>query len=204
MTTRTEATHLPDPPIARFLFADTRASILWLIVRVWVGWQWLEAGLHKLEDPQWMQTGEALRGFWQRAVAIPEAPARPLITYDWFRAFLQLLLDIDAHTWFSKVIVFGELAVGLGLIVGCLVGFAAFGGALMNWTFLMAGTTSSNPVLLPLGILLILAWKNAGYIGVDRFLLPMLGTPWKPGKLFQSGEGSGEGRQPEEPVVVGR
>ncbi len=29
-----------------------------------------------------------------------------------------------------------------------------------------------------LWILLILAWKNAGYIGLDRFFLPALGTPW--------------------------
>ncbi len=28
-------------------------------------------------------------------------------------------------------------------------------------------------------ILLILAWKNAGYLGLDRYLLPALGTPWK-------------------------
>jgi thiosulfate dehydrogenase [quinone] large subunit len=26
----------------------------------------------------------------------------------------------------------------------------------------------------------ILAWKVAGYYGVDRVLLPMLGTPWRP------------------------
>ena len=30
-----------------------------------------------------------------------------------------------------------------------------------------------------LGVLLVLAWKNAGYIGLDRFLLPLLGTPWQ-------------------------
>ena len=30
-----------------------------------------------------------------------------------------------------------------------------------------------------MGVLLILAWKNAGFIGLDRFLLPLLGTPWK-------------------------
>src|SRR5260370_39648298 len=53
----------------------------------------------------------------------------------------------------------------------------------MNMAFLLAGTTSTNPVLVILGFLLILAWKNAGYIGLDYFLLPMLGTPWwKPGK----------------------
>jgi thiosulfate dehydrogenase (quinone) large subunit len=45
--------------------------------------------------------------------------------------------------------------------------------------FMLAGTTSSNPVLAFLGLFLILAWKNAGYIGLDRYLLPILGTPWK-------------------------
>ena len=57
----------------------------------------------------------------------------------------------------------------------------------MNMAFLLAGTTSTNPVLVILGFLLILAWKNAGYIGLDYILLPMLGTPWwKPGKVSTS------------------
>ena len=47
--------------------------------------------------------------------------------------------------------------------------------------FMMAGTASVNPVLFTLSVLLILAWKTAGYLGLDRFLLPWLGTPWKPG-----------------------
>ena len=64
-----------------------------------------------------------------------------------------------------------------------LVGVAAFFGALMNMSFLMAGTVSTNPVLFFAGILLILAWKNAGYLGIDRYLLPLLGTPWKQTKL---------------------
>jgi thiosulfate dehydrogenase [quinone] large subunit len=59
------------------------------------------------------------------------------------------------------------------------VGIAAFGGLLMNMAFLLAGTVSTNPGLALLGVLLVLAWKNAGYIGLDRFLLPLLGTPWQ-------------------------
>ena len=76
------------------------------------------------------------------------------------------------------------MAVGLGLLFGVLTGFAAFFGALMNMSFLLAGSTSVNPVLFTLAIGLILAWKVAGYYGVDRFLLPALGAPWKPGALF--------------------
>jgi thiosulfate dehydrogenase (quinone) large subunit len=167
-----------DPPIAQFLFSNTKASWIWLIVRLYIGYQWLDAGWHKFTDPAWMQTGDGILGFWTRALAV--APnGKPVITYDWYRSFIQFLVDSGSHPWFAKLIVFGELAVGLGLIVGALVGVAAFFGALMNMSFLMAGTVSTNPILFFAGILLILAWKNAGYLGIDRYLLPALGTPWK-------------------------
>ena len=79
----------------------------------------------------------------------------------------------------GKVIAFGETAVGLGLIFGAFVGVAAVGGAFMNLNFMLAGSASTNPVMLLLGFLLVLAWKTAGHIGLDRFLMPRLGTPWK-------------------------
>ena len=83
------------------------------------------------------------------------------------------------------LITFGEIAVGLGLIFGILTGFAAFFGAFMNMSFLLAGSASTNPVMFTLAIGLILAWKVAGYYGLDRFLLPMLGTPWQPGPAIR-------------------
>jgi hypothetical protein len=49
----------------------------------------------------------------------------------------------------------------------------------VNWSSLMAGTTSTNPLLFAITGLLVLAWKTAGYYGLDRYLLPLLGTPWR-------------------------
>jgi thiosulfate dehydrogenase [quinone] large subunit len=173
---------IQDPPIAQFLFSNSKAAIIWLIVRLYLGYEWIEAGWHKFNDPAWMDTGQGILGFWTRALG--NAPnGNPIITYGWYRAFIQFLVDSGSHPWFAKLIVFGELAIGLGLLVGALVGVAAFFGALMNMSFLMAGTVSTNPVLFLGGILLILAWKNAGYLGIDRFLLPALGTPWNQAKL---------------------
>ncbi len=183
-TSGTTSTHVADPPLARFLFQDTRAAALWLPIRLFVGWDWLTAGWHKFQDPKWLDTGVALQGFWKGAVAVPAPPAHAAISYDWWRNFLQFLLDNQAYSWFGKVIVFGELAVGLGLIFGALVGVAAAGGILMNMSFMLSGSTSSNPILLILAFSIILAWKVAGWIGVDRFLLPMLGTPWQRGRLL--------------------
>jgi thiosulfate dehydrogenase [quinone] large subunit len=183
--------HVDDPPFARFLFRDTRSAALWLPIRLFVGWSWLDAGMHKFNDPKWMETGETIRGFWAKSLgltpATPGAPApKPTITYDWWSEFIRGLYDNNAHTWFAKVITFGELLVGLGLILGALVGIAAFGGILMNMAYLLTGTTSSNPVLLIMGIMLLLGWKVAGWLGLDRFLLPLLGTPWHKGALLQS------------------
>jgi thiosulfate dehydrogenase (quinone) large subunit len=167
-----------DPPLARLLFSDTRLALLWLLVRVYVGWQWLDAGLHKLQTPAWIDTGAALKGFWTSAVAIPEAPARPAIAYEWYRGFLQMMLEGGHYTWFAKVVVFGEILVGVGLIVGAFVGVAALFGAFLNFNFMLAGSASVNPVLLVLAIGLLVAWKVAGHYGLDRYLLPVLGTPW--------------------------
>jgi thiosulfate dehydrogenase [quinone] large subunit len=64
------------------------------------------------------------------------------------------------------------------------VGVAAFFGAFMNMSFLLAGSASSNPIMFTLAVGLMLAWKVAGYYGVDRYLLPRLGTPWRPGVAF--------------------
>jgi thiosulfate dehydrogenase (quinone) large subunit len=169
---------LQDPPIARFLFQSSAASWLWLIVRLFVGYQFLVSGWGKLTGGKWLDgSGSSILAYWQNAVNIPET-GKSLITYDWYRGFLQFMIDTHSAPWFSYVIVFGEIAVGLGLIMGAFVGLAATGGLLLNGAYLLAGTTSTNPVLAMLGILLILAWKNAGYLGLDRYLLPALGTPW--------------------------
>lgn len=168
---------IQDPPIAKLLFTDTRSAWLWLIVRVWLGWEWFTHGLEKVQEPGW-QTGEAIRGFWERNIQIPDT-GRPAIAFDWYRNFLEFLYNTNSHTWFGPLVAWGELLVGVGLIVGAFVGVTAFFGAFMNWNFIMAGAASTNGLFLVLAILLVLAWKVAGFIGADFYLLPKLGTPWK-------------------------
>lgn len=168
---------IQDPPFIRTLFNDPRASVLWLILRVWLGYQWIEAALHKIENPAWVETGDALKAFWTSAVQIP-AEGRPPISFDLYLSFIQFLLDSQAYTWFAKLVAYGELLVGIALILGAFTGIAAFFGALMNWNFMMAGSASSNPLLFVVAIGIVMAWKIAGYIGLDFFLLPWIGTPW--------------------------
>ncbi len=179
--------YVQDPPIARALFSDVRFAWIWLIIRLFVGYEWITAGIEKFENPAWMQTGTALQGFWKSAIAVPASGKAP-ITFDWYRSFLTFLLNSGSYTWFAKVITFGEMAIGLGLIVGAFVGIAAFFGTVMNFNFMLAGSASTNPVLFGLAVFLVLAWKVAGYWGIDRVLLPALGTPWYRGAIFEKEE----------------
>jgi thiosulfate dehydrogenase (quinone) large subunit len=181
------ATQIPEPPIARFLFADTRMAWLWLIVRLYVGYQWLSAGFEKLTGNSlfgekagspWVFTGHdgaAMQGFVAGALKLSTG-AHPAVQ-GWYAWFLQNVVLPTAPV-FSYVITFGEILVGLGLIVGCLTGIAAFFGLFMNLNFMLAGAISINPVIGTLAIFLVLAWRIGGYYGVDRYLLPLLGTPW--------------------------
>jgi thiosulfate dehydrogenase [quinone] large subunit len=175
-------TIIEDPPIARFLFSNTKTGWLWLFVRVWLGWQWIEAAEHKIVDPAWVGGGEALKAYWERALAIGPN-GKSAIAFDWYRGFIQVLYDNQTWTWFAPLIAWAELLIGVALILGAFTGLAAFGGSLLNWSFVMAGTASTNMLLFAVAALVILAWKVAGWYGLDRWLLPAVGTPWKAGRI---------------------
>lgn len=184
-----EKRELNDPSFLRTIFGNTAMAPLWLVARLYLGYQWLLAGSGKLwGNERWVYVdgpdGLSLQAYWQRAIAIPEQ-GRPPIAYDWYRDFLSFLVDNEAYTWFAWIIAVGEVAVGIALIIGVFTGFAALAGATMNFNFLMAGASSTNPVLFILAILILLGWKVAGWIGVDRWLLPALGTPWQPGRMVK-------------------
>jgi len=179
-----EDVEIEGPAFTRFLFHNSRAGLFWLPIRLFLGFSWLEAGWHKATSDGWINNGgSALAGFWKSAAAVPEQ-GRPPITYEWYRDFINVLLQGHHEAWFAWLITFGEIAVGLALLLGCLTGVAAFFGALMNMSFLLAGSASTNPVLFTMAIGLILAWRVAGYYGLDRYLLPALGAPWRPGTVF--------------------
>jgi len=166
---------IEEPAFVRFLFHNSQAGLLWLPIRLFLAVSWLSSGLHKLVDPAW-QDGSALAAVWQTQVT-EDGP----IAYEWYQSFVQLLIDADAESWFAWLVVLGEVAVGLGLLVGALTGIAAFFGALMSMSFVLAGSTAINPVLFTLAVGAMLAWRVAGYYGLDRYLLPKLGTPWRTG-----------------------
>ncbi|MGC6584418.1 DoxX family membrane protein [Paenibacillus sp. JZ16] len=167
---------VPENPVSMFLFSSTRSAWIWLLVRLYLGYAWLTSGLKKLTAEAWTgsEAGAAIQGFVGGALA--KAEEGKDVT-GWYASFLEGFVLPNAKL-FSYMVAFGEVLVGLGLILGLLTGIAAFFGGLMNASFLFAGTVSSNPLLFILATWLVMAWKVAGWYGLDRWALPLLGTPW--------------------------
>jgi len=182
MVTTHTTVDIADPPLARALFSDVRWSWIWLVVRVYVGWQWLSEGFAKAESPVWggAHAGTALSA-WLHGSLAKAAGAHPDVQ-GWYAVFLKDVVLPHAAFW-SVLVSYGELFVGLGLILGLFTGIAAFFGTAMNASYLLGGSVSINPILFALASLLVLAWKTAGWWGLDRFVLMRLGTPWQRGPL---------------------
>src|SRR5215472_10488401 len=134
----------PAPAIARFFLGSSGAGALWFVLRMNVGAQWLLAGWEKAQTPDaWGTSGTALKGFVAGALA-KSSGAHPSVQ-GWYANFLHdtVLPNVGM---FSFLVTWGEVAVGLGILVGALTGIAAGFGVLMNLNYLLAGTVSINPV----------------------------------------------------------
>lgn len=169
-------TFYPEPQISKFLFASKYMAPVWTVVRVYLGWLWLNAGWHKVTNPAWVGegAGTAISGFLNRAVTLSQGDAPSVAV--WYAWMIENIF-LPIAPLMSYLVAFGELLVGVALILGLLTGLAAFFGGLMNVAFLFAGTLSTNPLMFLLATWLVLAWRIAGYYGLDRWVLPYLGAP---------------------------
>ena len=166
----------PEPRVSKLIFASKPMAVVWGIVRIYLGWQWLSSGWGKVQSPAWVgaEAGTAVSGFLQGALGRAEGE-RPDVT-GWYAWIIENVFLPNAAVM-SHLVAFGEVLVGLALILGFLAGLSAFIGGTMNAAFLLAGTLSSNPIMFILATWVVLAWRIAGYYGLDYWVLPALGAP---------------------------
>lgn len=165
---------IAEPPIARLLFAETTLAPLWLLVRLYVGASWLGAGWAKLADPAGTWVGaRAGAGIVQQLAPVLEQPATGgAAGATWY--IEALAQAIVAHAALAgQVLLVAEILLGVATIVGLFTGVAAFLGSAIHTPYVLLG----NPLLVVLALLLALAWRVAGYYGLDRWVLPLAGVP---------------------------
>jgi thiosulfate dehydrogenase [quinone] large subunit len=180
-----------EPRISQFLFASRYMAPVWAVIRIYLGWTWLTAGWGKVTNPAWFgsDAGQAVTGFLKGAVARSQGD-NPSVSL-WYAWLVENIFLPNAQLM-SYLVSVGEVLVGLALILGFLTGVSAFFGGVMNFSFLLAGTLSTNPVMFILATWLVLAWRVAGYYGLDYWILPRLGAPagpsFKPAEPAPGGE----------------
>ncbi len=140
-------------------------SIVWTVLRIWLGVKWLTAGFGKV-------TGEFdATGFLQ--FALTNATGENPTVQSWYAAFLEGFA-IPNVGLINILIPWGELLVGIGLILGAATIPALIAGAFMNLNFLLAGTLSTNPILFTVAIVILFTGSASYYYGVDRFVAPYI------------------------------
>lgn len=165
-------------------FNGAKGSWIWLVIRLYLGYQWFEAGWHKLTGANPFDATGFLKGAIAKSVPA-SAGAKPVVQA-WWADFLQGVALPNVKV-INFLVVSGEILVGLALILGFATLFAASMGMLMNFAFLLSGTTSSNPNLLFLEIILVtLGGAYAGYLGLDYWVRPWLRNHL--GRLFGKGD----------------
>lgn len=143
---------------------------VWAIVRILVGLAWLNAGIEKLQAADvyiGAHAGAAVGGYLHGALS-QVGGAHPQVTAEW--AWLIRTLFLPTAGFWSWVVTFGELAVGIGLILGALTGTALIAAMVMNMAYMLSGSTTINPVLFALEAIMLAVGPAAALWGVDHWL----------------------------------
>jgi thiosulfate dehydrogenase (quinone) large subunit len=179
--------------VADWFYRSRAASVIWLVARLWLGYGWLNAGYQKLWGSEkaafWNGGGAGVKGFATAGVTGSTAGKGSGASYGWWAAFLHNFVIPNA-SWIAKVITVSELVIGALLILGLFTGAAAVAGLVLNLVYMFTGSAGVNPAYAIVAVLLILAWRNAGYLGLDRLVLPMMRNRFRPGPRTLTPEAS--------------
>ncbi len=148
------------PRVLQFLTRSRIMGVGWSAMRIWLGVMWIQAGVAKLwgaENPAFLHhNGAGVAGFAAHGAA----------AYSWWGSFLHSFV-VPNSGWIGILVSLAEFLVGIGLAIGFLTPAAAFGGLLLNFTYVMSGTASVNAFYALFAVVILATWRTSGMIGVD-------------------------------------
>jgi uncharacterized membrane protein YphA (DoxX/SURF4 family) len=146
-------------------FHSPAASPAWLLLRLYLASVWLQFGIGKVRGG-WL-AGEGLHGLLS-AVAAGQTPA----PFSFYARVAGVLVETGMDRVLSVAIPLVEVAVGLAFAIGVLLVPAAIGATLLNVNLVLSGVASLHfdGRIIALQILLLAAWRVAGYLGLGTLL----------------------------------
>lgn len=138
------------------------------ILRIWLGYAWFLSGFNKVIH------GFSAHKFINMAIKNPVQGMHGE-QFPWFTVFLKICTNNGSQTEiFSMLVPWAEILIGFGLIFGLFNLAAAFLGLIMNFTFIFAGTISSNPNYIIIEFLILVIGNNSSKLGLDNLVIPWL------------------------------
>ena len=143
------------------------------ILRIVVGYHFVSVALPKLE--QGFTRGQELPAQLMRTIGSDP--------FGWHREFITGFV-VPHSSFFSYLVPYGELAIGVSLLMGCLVRFSSLFGAFHNLNILLAiaipsggANVAINAIFIALHVVFVLA--SAGRVlGIDCLLKRAFSRSW--------------------------
>ena len=155
--------------VVRWPFASPLAAPLWLALRVYLGSVWLQFGLTKVRIG-WLTTNpmEEVLSLIARGLTPTPLPV--------YRRVSELLLALEVDRVLSVAIPLLEITFAAAFFAGVLLVPAALGACLLNLNLVLSGIASwhFDGRVIALQLLLLLAWRVAGFLGIGESLAKLL------------------------------
>jgi thiosulfate dehydrogenase (quinone) large subunit len=167
-TTRTRnsavpaATGAPPPWLAGQQWAQLRLRQPgWLILplRAFLGVTFVYAALQKLANPTYLNPSNPSSVVGQMKLLRHVSPIGPLLG-----------LSLHAPTAVGLLIAFGELAVGVAVLLGLWTRLAAVGGMALSLTFLLTVSWRTTPYYYGSDVVFFFAWTVVAALGAGNVL----------------------------------
>ena len=124
-----------------------------LPLRLFLGFTFVYAGIQKLADRSFFDAHSAT-GIQTQLDGVTGSPIQGLVTFASHHAFL-----------FGLAIALGELAVGVGALLGLWTRAAAVGGVLISLAFLLTVSWQTDPFYLSPDLVFLVAWLPLVLVG---------------------------------------
>ncbi len=138
----------------------------WIVLplRAFLGFTFVYAGIQKLADSSFFDSASAT-GIQRQLGGVAGSPIQPVVAFAAHHAFV-----------FGLAIALGELAVGVGALLGLWTRVAAVGGALISLGFLLTVSWQTDPFYYSPDLVFLVAWLplvlvgDGGVLSVDAWL----------------------------------
>ncbi|HVB25283.1 MAG TPA: TQO small subunit DoxD [Ktedonobacteraceae bacterium] len=157
--------------MATFPYQEQARSVSkWILLplRLFLGVTFIYAGIQKLTDPQFFSP--SARSYIGKQI-IGFATGSPLHTF-------LINVAVPHASFFGYLVAYGEIAIGLGTLVGFLLRPAAFSGMLISLMFFLSATWRVFPYFYGADIVFVFCWITMLLAGPMNTGLPALDELW--------------------------